>query len=255
MSACRKAGLKEIFFTLWGDDGAYCEYDSVMAGLAWVADISFGGTGDITQIEPFFQAVCGGSYEAYLKVSEMQVWLDKCKVPTPINVGSFLWDDPLLGVMWLKYQTIDQDCWTNALIKWRELKKYLALHRNDKGDANIEHAWNICNAIICKTEFKQSLDHAYYTRNRSALTELKNKVIPKVIKKIKTLSCSFRSQWMRPNKLFGYEMIQTRLAGQIVRFEEIALRLKEYLEGQCEQIDELEIKYPMSSSFKGTNQP
>ena len=27
VQACRKAGLKEFLFTLWGDDGGYCEFD------------------------------------------------------------------------------------------------------------------------------------------------------------------------------------------------------------------------------------
>ena len=46
VEACKKMGVKEIFFTMWGDDGAYCNTDSVLAGLAFVAETAFSQTVD-----------------------------------------------------------------------------------------------------------------------------------------------------------------------------------------------------------------
>ena len=42
IEACYEVKLKEIFFTQWGDNGAYCDHDSAFAGMVWCADKSYG---------------------------------------------------------------------------------------------------------------------------------------------------------------------------------------------------------------------
>ena len=46
IESCRRNHLTELFFTMWGDDGAYCEFDSMLAGLAWASDLCYGNDGD-----------------------------------------------------------------------------------------------------------------------------------------------------------------------------------------------------------------
>ncbi len=260
-----KHALRRIFWDpkrkLYADDrehrffSEHAQVMALLAGLAWAADLSFGGTGESEELEQFFSIMPGNSYQAYIKASEMLVWLDELPEPTPIDVSAFLWDDPLLGIAWTRHQTIAPDCWTVALGKWRKIKSDLARHRYDKGDADMEHAWNICNTLIEKAQLKQRLDQAYFVKDCRTLIEIKNHAIPALIEALKELGISFRRQWMRRNKPFGCEIIQSRLAGQIARVEETALRVEEYIEGKCVRIDELEIKYPLSNSFKGSNQP
>ena len=42
INGCRNKNLKEIFFTMWGDDGAICHWDSAWTGLTEAADLSYG---------------------------------------------------------------------------------------------------------------------------------------------------------------------------------------------------------------------
>ena len=58
--ASRQAGLKDFWFTLWGDDGAYCEFDSALAGLAFGAEVAYAGDAfDEVRLARRFAAVCG----------------------------------------------------------------------------------------------------------------------------------------------------------------------------------------------------
>ena len=72
LNACRKEKVSEVYFTMWGDNGAYCDYDSSLAGLAWAADLAWGGKGADETVAPVFEAVCGASYREQITASEMK---------------------------------------------------------------------------------------------------------------------------------------------------------------------------------------
>ena len=91
---------------------------------------------------------------------------------------------------------------------------------------------------------------AYANDDRIALRQLAVSVIPAVIAAVQEFDASFRAQWFDCAKPFGLEMIQLRNAGQIARLEETALRIREYLDDQINQIDELEARTP--SQIKNT---
>jgi len=52
---------------------------------------------------------------------------------------------------------------------------------------------------------------------------------------------------MNRSKAFGLEKIQLRNAGQAARLEELALRIREFLNGDIETIEELENRLPWSA--------
>ena len=49
-------------------------------------------------------------------------------------------------------------------------------------------------------------------------------------------------------KPFGIERIQSRNAAQIARLQETALRIREFLSGEVERIEELECRLPRSTA-------
>ena len=67
-------------------------------------------------------------------------------------------------------------------------------------------------------------------------------MIPAVIAAVREFDASFRAQWLDCAKPFGLEVIQGRNAMQIARLEEAALRIREYLDGDIDRIEELEAR-------------
>ena len=94
--------------------------------------------------------------------------------------------------------------------------------------------------MIRKLEFRGALEVAYDRGDRLALREIAVNVVPSVISAIKEFNFSFRNQWLNCAKPFGLERIQIRNAGLIARFEETALRIREYLDGKIDRIEELD---------------
>ena len=62
------------------------------------------------------------------------------------------------------------------------------------------------------------------------------------IKKIKAFLSAYEAAWRQDHKAFGLEVMQHRIGGMIMRMEDCQKRLRAYLRGEMEKIDELEEK-------------
>jgi hypothetical protein len=128
LAACRQAGVKEVFFTMWGDDGAYCEFDSALAGLCFAADEAYGANDTGKR----YAAICGGDYVSVLAVSAIQ---DK------LNPAMLLWDDPLLRIAW------KNENWAAVAPSYRQALRHAT-----------GHARALVKFLIAKLEFNRQLD-------------------------------------------------------------------------------------------------
>ncbi len=240
IDACRKTGLKEIIFTMWGDDGGYCEFDSAFAGMAWAADYAYNGQGCEERTGALFQAVMDTSYQLQLAAGEleMSVFKEDGSPHYDIVAGWTLWDDPLMGILWHEMRHYGKNVWDDAITKLKEVRGKLEPHRGDRKAGHIDHAWNICNTLIHKLEVRRGLVRAYREKDTAALTRLRDEEIPAVIAAIGELMESFRVQWFRSYKSWGLEVMQIKLSGLCERYREVARRL----EDPGARIEELELE-------------
>jgi hypothetical protein len=237
VKACRAEKVQELFFTMWGDGGSYCEFDSALAGLAWAADMAFGGDGADGSVAPVFGRVCGADYRAQLLGGGLQVQPGKDK--PEVHACTMLWDDPLLGIGWREYRSLD--CWPLVLEKLRTLRAQLDAVDPAPGAGDLLYARTLCTLFIRKIEFRTALVDAYEARNRPELIRLMSEEVPAILGVLSELQRVFRKQWLRRNKPFGMEVVQIRLGAQEVRYRETAQRLRELLDGTTTSIPELDV--------------
>ncbi len=243
VDACREQGITEILYTLWGDDGGYCEFESVFAGLAWAADYAFNGAVSEPRVSRLYRAVCGTSYELQVELGKMEmIYGEENGAPLKVSAASVLWDDPLMGIVWHEMLARDPEIWKKALRHYKELRDKTEAHREDRSAGIINHAWNLLNVLARKTELRAVLVNAYKKRDFSTLGVVAEKYVPEVIDALEGLNDSFRDQWFRGYKSYGLEIMQIRLAGLRERYAELARRIDELLEGRIEKIDELELE-------------
>ena len=251
--ACRKEKIRELFFTMWGDDGAYCNMDSALAGIFYTADLAFGEEGR-ERTEQRFNCICGPTdYAAHLAASRMNcVFDDREGKPFGVCVSSLIWDDPLQGIMYDACRARDPEFDLQLLDLCEEIQCLLIPSLELAGAGDLEHAANIVSLLIKKLEFRGALIAAYDQGDRLALREIAVNVIPAVIAAASEFDASFRRQWLDCAKPFGLERIQSRNATLIARLEETSLRIREYLAGEIDRIDELEARLPGSAAIGGT---
>jgi len=236
LSACRKEGVEEVFFTLWGDDGAECERDSALAGLLWAADLAYSGGDNVKALASRFSALCGGDYQAHIKASEIE------HPPGAEEEAGFakalLWDDPLLGIFARHIEAHSGVFLGQLAAHYRALAQELS--RSKKGAGDIHHIALAVQVIADKVLLRERLVAAYRRGDRAALRETAEVDIPALQEEVRKLWESHRRIWLFQNKPFGFEVLTVRYGGLILRLEEVRSRIEEYVVGKRKFIEELE---------------
>ncbi len=237
IEASREQGVSDFFFTLWGDDGAECDILSSFAGLAWASEKVYRGREDPSWLSKTFGTICGGDYSSHILASQIE--------QPPGSEGrsgiakGFLWDDPLLGLFTRRFESGGE---TNL----EDLSKFYTdlankLYQRPKGwnAGNIKHAALAAETIGLKIRLRDELVTAYAQGSMDKLADLEKSLIPELQKKVEALWSSHRDLWMAHNKPFGFEVLTIRYGGLSLRLKEIRTRIREYVEGKIEKIDEL----------------
>ena len=248
IQACRKQKVSELFFTMWGDNGAYCNYDSSLAGIIFCADLAF----DVPANDPHketsrrFAAICQSSYEAHLVASDIEAWDD-----FGVDPALMIWDDPLLGILFDDCKRRNPEFDLKLSDRYDEMLRKLLPYQEECFAGDFEHIINALQLLLLKLELRGALEAAYDRDDRIALRQIAVSLIPAVIAAVWEFDASFRRQWLKCAKPFGLEVIQARNAVQAARLEETALRIREYLDGTVASIEELDAR--ISPSEKTVN--
>jgi hypothetical protein len=243
IAACRAQGVRELFFTLWGDDGGYCDMDSALVGLAYAAELAVAspGSSTVTQLERRVQAVLNVDNDAVLDVSTISRLLDP---------AAMLWDDPLLNIYSAHLLASDP----SALAAAAQALGALATRLPEKDSSasrggNLAHAQRICRAVSGKAALTDAVLRAYGSSDLLAVETAAARIAP-LREDLRLLAASFRHIWLSRNKPQGLEVLQIRLAGLDARLQELDTRLTDYIEGRIATIPELAANMP--SAPKGS---
>ncbi len=237
LGACRKMGLKEIFFTMWGDDGAICHFDSAWTGLTEASDLCF-GIDDAAVTAKRYQALTGSDYE----LNRLPGLLHRENVQGSNTDMAIFWDDLLLGLGWHNLIVADPKLPESLIEEYQMILDRLAPHRDDCGGGNLDYAWRLTAFLLAKLIFRKNFVAAYAAQDRALLAELQNRALPELVRLFDEFTAAFRAQWLANGKVFGLETMQHRMGGQRERLLETGRRIGEYLNGQS-KLPELEEPY------------
>jgi len=231
IDACREVGLKELLFTMWGDDGAYCEFDSALAGLAWCAEKAYAGERfETDRLGRRFAAICGADYDTVIEMGKMS------EVAHPAAV---LWDDPLLGIYYKSCKFDNEAFWEEQARRYSDLLGRLSTYAEVTEPIDLAHGVTLLRLLLEKVQLCEQLHAAYRARDKVALKHVQQQT-PVLIEAVEKAAESFRRQWYRRNKPFGFETIQIRLGGLRQRYVELGRRIGELLAGTISEIPELD---------------
>jgi hexosaminidase len=223
LQACKEQGVREIFFTLWGDDGAYAHLDSALAGLAYAAE--YAATGSDHGAADRLRRAVDVNYDAILQLSAIQ---------TSFNPASLFWDDPLLGIYWKNQRQRDPACWPNALRACRRGLRHLPTATEP---VDFDHGRTLFRYLTAVIRLRLDLEAAYAARDRTALQQLRRRV-KAMPRQLERCHQTLRRQWMQRNRPHGFETLQHRIGARKERWLELDRRLDDLIAGRCETIAE-----------------
>ena len=228
-AACAKYGIKDVFITMWGDDGGECSSFAVLPALCYAACLNQGIT-KMADIRAKFAQWVGLQFDDFMLLDLPNAIEKAEKVICPSKY--LLYGDCFMS----RFQNLE-NAETAKIYATYTRKLRNAAKRNGEYAYLFETMASLCHVL----EIKQDI----CTRSRQAYADkaLLDGVIAdykKMIKRMEVFYRTFRNQWYAENKPHGFDVQDIRLGGLLQRMKSCLERLEDYRDGKIDRIPELE---------------
>ncbi|MGG3468197.1 beta-N-acetylhexosaminidase [Neobacillus pocheonensis] len=237
LEACKKEGIKEVFATMWGDNGAETHPFTGLAGLQLFAEHGYGNDVSQEQLAKRFSFCTGGNWEDFLVLNEFDetpgVSKDNLHESHPSKF--LLWQDVLIGLYDENIRSLPLN--EHYAVLAERLEK--AKERNTSWLEIFNFYSQLAHVLSVKAELGLKLKAAYDQKNSQELGVLKAE-LPSLRTMVDDLRKLHRSLWFSTMKPFGWEIIDIRYGGVLSRLESAEYRIQQWLDGSIPSIDELQ---------------
>ena len=175
---------------------------------------------------------------------------------TPTIEGKRMWArSVVLGNIFYRLSLSEEDCRQYMKIGKETAALYEAAEmKHDKNKNFYRYCRLLFTILQKKAELMLKVDEAYRNGDKAYLAKAADVLIPALSQLYKAMEELHSSEWMQTYKPFGYEVICARYGGQIMLNQNASRRIKAYLSGEIEKIEELEqTKQNTTPPFSGVN--
>ena len=229
--ACRKQGVKDVFLTMWGDNGAECSKFSLLPSLYYASQIAHGET-DSDTIKKGFYEKFGIAFDDFMLT-------DLPNTPNEIKNGIvnpekyMLYNDCLLGQLDSTVRENDAEAYAACA------EKLKCIEFNPEYGYLFKTLRTLCEALSVKFDIGVRTRKAYEAKDKAAL----NNIIADyehLIVLIDAFYTAFKEQWEKENKPNGFEVQDIRIGGLRLRVHHCKERLEAFVQGKIPSLTELE---------------
>lgn len=239
--SCREQGIRNVFLTMWGDNGGECSRFAMLPALFYAAELAKGND-DRNDIKEKFERKYGISFDEFLLldlpgtpgVSDDHVRdAEKYLLYNDCFMG--LLDSTLAGDEGAKYAVCGE-----RIGKVQKAGEWGCLFETQKA---------LCEVLELKAQLGMRTHEIYAAvrkgagdsgdDNRRALEELLSDY-RKVLERLERFYEVYKKQWFAENKPHGFDVQDIRLGGLSRRIRSCMDRIDDLYHGKIQVIEELE---------------
>lgn len=231
LRAAERGGIDSVSVTVWGDDGGECPVFSVLPALAFTGEFVYGG--DLASARACFPALGHCSFDEFMTL-DLPNALTGCAANQ--NPSKYLlYNDPFLGLLDSTVTPGESSVYPSYAAR---LKKAGA--KAGEFQPLFATAAALCRVLADKAELGLVTRAAYRAGDRAKLESLVQGEYARLDRNLAALYAAYSKQWALFNKPFGMEVQDARLGGLRARVAACRARLRAYLDGTLDRIEELE---------------
>lgn len=238
LNACKKEGIKEVFVTIWGDNGTESNVYTNLLGLQLYAEHGYSKELDMGKLKTRFEFCTGCSYDDFiaLKYLDEVPGTDKDNMET-YNPSKFLmWQDILTGLFDKNIEGLSLDSHYKKLTETFEA----STKRNGKFNFMFEFYTKVSYVLELKAELGLRITNTYKLNDKALLKNIAEVELPELDKRVRELRKCHREQWLKINKALGWDILDMRYGSLLIRIETAIESIQDYLAGRLERLEELE---------------
>ncbi len=232
MRSITEYDVETIMFTIWGDHGNECSYYTAIP-LLYAASQMANGNFDREKIATEFEVKYGYSFDEFLDLELPNISREGIYDDT--NPGRYLlYNDPFIGLY-------DFSVSAELSKMYADAEKKISKSINGREyDYLFQVQKKLLDILVQKCDLGSRLRKAYQGNDIETLKCIAEIEMPNIQANMKQFFAAFRMMWLKENKPFGLEIQEQRFGGLLYRMEMCEQRLKDYLAGKVDRVDELE---------------
>lgn len=233
IQSATECGTENIFFTIWGDNGAETPIFSILPSMYYVSRM-LDGEFDDEKIKREFYDFSGIEYDDFMLLDLPEINNTDANKNRFVNPEKYmLYADPFAGLFDFNVRVERDEVYARAAEKLKKLSD------------NAEYGYlfatlgALCHVLCIKNSIGVRTREAYRSRNNGELVSLINEY-NLLYDAISDFYNAFRAQWMKENKSFGFEVQDMRIGGLMLRIRHCREVLSDFLDGKIKKIEELD---------------
>lgn len=231
IESCIENNVKDIFVTMWGDNGGECSPFLALPGL--LAESLRIHRADMKNESVLFEALAGVELEDFLLLDDLNNCYSK-RTTTTDNPSKYLLYNDLLNGLFDSSLPPDGAKFYAALAE-----KLSAVKRDARYNDSFAALTALAKVLASKVELGKKLREDYAKRDFDELRHDQS-LIRDSIDLLKDFYEEYRRLYLKINKPFGFDVSDIRLGGLLLRMEDAERTVGEYVAGKTKEIPQLE---------------
>jgi hypothetical protein len=236
LGACKTAGVKEVFATIWGDATTESNIFGHILGLQLYAEHAFARELDEEKLKKRFAFSTGCRYEDFWDLNGLNAvpGVDKNSAANPSRF--LMWQDILMGLFDKNIEGLALESHYAGLAKKMEANA----GRNGRFNFLFEFYARVCAVLALKSELGIRLRRAYLAKDADTLKKISSETLPSLAERVAALRENHRALWLAVDQPPGWEVLEVRYGALLGRIDTARWRIDEHLAGRLPRIAELE---------------
>ena len=233
MLSAMENGMKDVFISMWGDDGAETDISTTVSTLPLFSEMCYKGREcAMEELDAVSNFLTGITLSDKLALSCIHAGYHQ----------DFFFAKRIFYTDIL-YDLVDENYdYAKAMADFQAAYDHASTKEND----HFAYCRAFSGCLIGKLEILHRIRDAYKADDRSYLQLLADEKLPALIADYRAFRKLFSQQWLKSSKPNGLEIIENRMGAAILRLETLVERLEAYLLGETSAIEELAGEHMLS---------
>lgn len=241
LTACKEEGIKEVMTTAWADDGCECPISAMLFGTALFAEHGYQEEVSEEIFAEKLEFYTGMSFEEFMKQQEIDIYPEYEEKTATVTPGKYtFYEDPIFSMF--VYHT--RDTKGDITGHYQNLTEYFKKSAESQKDAAFKASQEFyacyCDFMSYKWNLGLHIYDAYQKKDNKELLHIIEKQLVPAIDRIEKVRLARQKEWNVTNKIYGFEVLDVRMAGVKQRMETAREMLLQYINGVIDKIEPLE---------------